>query len=199
MPKPARTDHQPAHLDSGARPHTPAARVWDPLVRIFHWSLVSSFAAAWFTPQSAETLHAWAGYAAAGLIAVRLLWGILGTPYARFSQFVRPPRHVLAYLRAIVTGTEARYIGHNPAGGMMILVLMTAMVATAVSGWMMTTDTYFGVDWVETLHSLCSHTVLALMLAHVGGVVLASVRHRENLVLAMVSGRKRSAGPDDIA
>ena len=81
----------------------------------------------------------------------------------------------------------------------MVLVLMAAMIATAGSGWMMTTDTYFGVDWVENLHSLFAHGLLALVLLHAGGVILASFRHRENLVAAMVSGQKRAAQADDIA
>ena len=174
-------------------------RVWDPLVRIFHWSLVASFAVAWFTPRSAEDIHHWAGYAAGGLVLMRLIWGALGTPYARFSQFVRHPKNVVGYLRAILTGSEARYIGHNPAGGMMVLALMSLMAVTAFTGWMMTTDAYFGEDWVQNLHSLSAHGLLVLVFVHVGGVVLASVRHRENLVRAMITGRKREAGAEDIA
>lgn len=198
MPKPARTD-LPFDQSKDARQRPSLARVWDPLVRAFHWSLVTSFAIAWFTPGFSGNIHQWAGYAAASLVLMRLLWGVVGTPYARFSQFVRPPRAVLSYLRAILRGDEARHIGHNPAGGAMVLVLMAAMIATAGSGWMMTTDTYFGVDWVENLHSLFAHGLLALVLLHVGGVILASFRHRENLVAAMVSGQKRAAQADDIA
>ena len=174
-------------------------RVWDPLVRIFHWSLVASFAIAWFTPRSAENIHHWAGYAAGALVLMRLLWGVLGTHHARFSQFVRHPKSVVRYLRAIVTGREARYIGHNPAGGMMVLALMSLMAVTALTGWMMTTDAYFGEDWVEIVHSLSAHGLLVLVFIHIGGVVLASLRHRENLVVAMITGQKRKAGAGDIA
>jgi cytochrome b len=174
-------------------------RVWDPLVRIFHWSLVASFAVAWFTPRSAAGVHQWAGYIAGGLVLMRLLWGVLGTPYARFSQFVRHPKSVVEYLLAIIRGTEARYIGHNPAGGMMVLVLVSLMAVTSFTGWMMTTDTYFGEDWVQIAHSFSAHCLLALIFIHVSGVVLASVRHRENLVRAMITGRKREAGAEDIS
>ncbi|MBI3672756.1 MAG: cytochrome B [Rhizobiales bacterium] len=100
------------------------ARVWDPLVRVFHWSLAASFAVAWFTPGDSGVLHQWAGFAAAGLVAIRVLWGFLGTPYARFSQFVRHPAEVLAYLRDIAAAREARHLGHNPAGGAMIVALL---------------------------------------------------------------------------
>ena len=130
---------------------------------------------------------------------MRLIWGVLGTPYARFSQFVRHPKNVVRYLLAILSGREARYIGHNPAGGMMVLALMSLMAVTAFTGWMMTTDAYFGEDWVENVHGLSADGLLVLVFIHVGGVVLASLRHRENLVRAMITGRKREAGTEDIA
>ncbi len=174
-------------------------RVWDPLVRIFHWSLVLSFAAAWFTSESRDSLHQWAGYAAAALIFLRLIWGFMGTPYARFSQFIRSPKTVVCYLLAILSGSEARYIGHNPAGGIMVLALMAAISATAFTGWMMTTDTYYGEDWVQNLHSLSADGVLVLVFMHLSGVVLASLRHRENLVRAMLTGRKPKPEAGDVA
>lgn len=197
MPKQARTDRDFSEpIDAGRSPEL--ACVWDPIVRIFHWSLVLSFGVAWFTPQSSETIHRWAGYFAVTLILLRLLWGVLGTPYARFSQFVRHPAAVVRYLLAILSGREARHIGHNPAGGAMVLALMAAMAATALTGWMMTTDAYYGVEWVETGHSLSAHGLLLLVFMHIGGVVLASLRHRENLVGAMITGRKRKAEAEDV-
>ena len=174
-------------------------RVWDGVVRGFHWALVASFVTAWLTSHSSEDIHRLAGFAAAGLVALRLLWGVLGTPYARFSQFVRDPATILKYLAALLTGREARYIGHNPAGGAMVVVLIAAMGSTALTGWLMTTDAYFGVAWVETAHSLAAHGMLLLILLHIGGVALASFRHRENLVRAMITGRKRKAAPADVA
>ncbi|QKC83934.1 cytochrome B [Mesorhizobium sp. NZP2077] len=174
-------------------------RVWDRVVRSFHWALVLSFVIAWLTSHSSEIIHHWAGYAAAALVAMRLLWGFVGTPYARFAQFVRGPATVLRYLLAIVSGREARYIGHNPAGAAMVIVLIGTMGSTALTGWLMTTDAYFGVTWVEAAHSLAAHSLLVLVLFHLGGVALASFRHRENLVRAMITGRKRKAEPADIA
>jgi cytochrome b len=174
------------------------ARVWDPIVRLFHWGLVLSFGVAWFTSHSWPDVHQAAGYVAAGLIGMRLLWGFLGSPYARFSQFVRDPRSVLGYLLAMTSGSEPRYIGHNPAGGAMILALMAAMAATAVTGWMMTTDTFFGVEWVESAHGLVAHLLLLLVSIHVCGVVIASLRHNENLAWAMVTGQKREAREGDV-
>jgi len=190
MPKLARTETaQPdAH---------PMVRVWDLFVRLFHWALVASFAAAWLTRHGNEDIHHLAGYAAAALVGLRVVWGLVGTHYARFRQFARGPMTVLGYLRDIVTGREARYIGHNPAGAAMILTLLVLLAGTALTGWMMTTDQFWGVDWVGKTHERLADGLLILVALHIAGVVLASVRHRENLVLAMFTGRKRAAGTED--
>jgi len=183
----------------GADAVAPPTRVWDLAVRLFHWSLVASFAVAWISAEEWQDLHLWAGYAAAALVAFRLVWGLAGTRYARFRQFVRRPRVVVAYLRDVLSGREARYLGHNPAGGAMILALLLALAGLCLTGWLYTTDAYWGVEWVEETHELLANLLLALVGLHVLGVLLASLRHRENLVRAMVTGRKRPAGPDDLA
>ncbi len=162
-------------------------------MRLFHWGLVLSFGVAWLSSRSWEQLHDWAGYAAAALILSRAAWGVFGTRYSRFSQFVRSPRTVLNYLAAIVRGDEARHIGHNPAGGAMVVALMLAMASTAVTGWMLTTDAFWGVTWMQKLHNLLAHGILLLVSVHIAGVLLASFRHRENLIAAMISGRKRAS------
>lgn len=178
----------------------PAAsvRVWDPLVRLFHWSLAASFLVAWLSADEWDDLHIWAGYAAAGLVTFRLLWGLAGPRYARFRQFLRRPREVLGFLGDMLRGQEARYIGHNPAGGAMILALLLAMAGTALTGWMYTTDAFWGVEWVEEIHELLANLLLVLVLLHIGGVLFASLRHGENLVRAMLTGRKRAPGAGDI-
>src|SRR5579862_4099474 len=174
-------------------------RVWDRFVRLFHWALALSFAIAWLSAQSIEALHVWAGYAAAALVALRIAWGFAGAGYARFSQFVHRPRTVLSYLRDVATGREARFIGHNPAGGAMILALLSGLIAAAFTGWMLTTDALWGVLWAQRLHSLVAHGVLLLVLGHLAGVALASFRHRENLVRAMIVGHKRAPESGDVA
>jgi cytochrome b len=172
-------------------------RVWDPLVRTFHWTLALSFAVAWLSSEPSGRLHELAGYTVGLLVLARVAWGFLGSGYARFSQFVHPPAAVAAYLSSIATGSERRFIGHNPAGGAMIVVLLASMMATAATGWLLTTDAFWGSLAVQRVHSILAHGVLLLVLAHLGGVALASVRHRENLVRAMVVGDKRAAGPGD--
>lgn len=174
-------------------------RVWDPFVRVFHWALAASFAAAWLTSEGWESTHAAVGYIAGALVALRIVWGVVGPRYARFAQFVRPPATVIAYLRAVRGGTERRYLGHNPAGGAMIVVLLAVVAATAVSGWLLTTDAFWGSEALQHVHSVAADVALALVAVHLCGVALASVRHRENLVRAMVVGAKRAAGSRDVA
>lgn len=173
--------------------------VWDLFVRVFHWSLVVCIGVAWFTSDDVQTLHTVVGYIAGGLVAGRVIWGFVGSKYARFSQFVRSPEIVIQYLKSIASHREQRYLGHNPAGGAMIIALILAVSVTCITGWMMTTDAFWGVSWVQKLHDFAAKGILLMVLIHVIGVVVASVRHRENLPLAMLSGRKRRSGPMDIS
>jgi cytochrome b len=174
-------------------------RIWDPLVRIFHWGLVASFAIAWITAENLKVMHEWAGYAAAALIGFRLIWGLIGPRYARFSQFVKSPSTVMAYLRDIVNGSEPRYLGHNPAGGAMILALLAGIGATAWTGWLLTIPRYEHMDIVKEGHDIVASLLMILVLAHIAGVLWASAQHGENLTRSMVTGKKRAAEHDDIS
>ncbi|MFN4203049.1 MAG: cytochrome b/b6 domain-containing protein [Tabrizicola sp.] len=201
-------------------------RVWDPLVRLFHWGLVAAVAAAWLTADELQPIHEVAGYAVAGLLAVRLVWGFVGSRYARFAQFVKGPGATLAYLGAMLRGQERRHLGHNPAGAAMILALLLTLSGTALTGWLIADPARVAMlpalpqvvapAWADEdgdeygerretdgplkeVHEALANLLLLLIAAHVGGVVLASVRHRENLARAMVTGQKRAAAPGDIA
>ncbi len=166
-----------------------SVRVWDPLVRLFHWSLVAAFATA-FLSEEGERLHEVAGYVVLGLLAFRLVWGLIGPAHARFKDFVPSPSRLWAYLRSLVRGRPERYLGHNPAGAVMILCLLGTVFIAAGSGWLMTTDRFWGTKWVEELHEVSAWLALALVGVHVAGVVVSSLLHRENLVRAMITGRK---------
>ncbi len=174
-------------------------RVWDPFVRTFHWALALSFAVAWLSGEGSERLHERAGYIVGALVLARIAWGFMGPAYARFSQFVRPPGAVVDYLKSIASGSEPRFIGHNPAGGAMIVVILALLAGTAATGWMLTTDAFWGSTAVQRLHSILAHGLLLLVFIHLAGVALASVRHKENLVRAMAIGVKRAPGPGDVA
>ena len=173
-------------------------RVWDPLVRVFHWSLALSVLLAWISAEGWGRWHEWIGYAALALVAVRLIWGLVGSRYARFAAFLRGPAATMAYARSVLAHRDRRYLGHNPLGGWMIIALLVMVTLTGFTGWLYTTDAYWGVEWVEEVHEGCANTLLFLIGLHVAGVVLTSWRHGENLVAAMWHGRKRPAGVDDI-
>ena len=173
-------------------------KVWDLLVRIGHWTLVISIAAAWLTRHGAGKWHEWLGYAVLGVVALRVVWGLVGSPYARFTQFVRSPANALHYTKQILGGHEPRHLGHNPLGGWMIVALIITITGVCISGWLYTTDQYWGVTWVEELHEGLTNFLLALVALHIGGVVFSSWRHGENLVAAMIHGRKRAPDARDI-
>jgi len=166
--------------------------VWDRFVRFFHWTLVALFAVAYFTGGEAEDVHIVNGYALATLLALRLLWGFVGPRTARFSSFVRSPAETLAYVRDAARFRARRFLGHNPAGAAMILALVIALAGTATTGIMMTTDAFWGSAWIEEVHEFLANATIGLIILHVAGVLVASFQHRENLVAAMVTGRKRA-------
>jgi cytochrome b len=178
---------------------TTTIRVWDWPVRVFHWSLALCVFIAYFTGESERYswLHQTLGYAAAGLIAFRLVWGAVGTRYARFQAFVRGPQAVWAYLKSIRQGHAQHHVGHNPVGGVAVLLLMGLVVLTALSGWVIAAGDAPG--WQEELHELAANTLMMVVAVHVLGVVLSSRLHRENLVLAMLSGFKQGHAHQGIA
>ncbi|HUQ75267.1 MAG TPA: cytochrome b/b6 domain-containing protein, partial [Burkholderiales bacterium] len=133
--------------------------VWDAFVRAAHWTLAICIVAAWLTRRE---VHEWAGYTAGALVALRILWGFVGSRYARFSQFVRPPAATLAYARAVAAGRAPRYLGHNPLGGWMIVALLAGVILTVASGWLSVTERYWGVAWVQGAHEALADVLAAL-------------------------------------
>lgn len=172
-------------------PEEATIRVWDPFVRIFHWLVAGGCAVDLTLLDDGKLAHRWIGYGVLALVAIRLLWGIVGTRHARFTDFVPGPQALLAYLGALLHGREPRFVGHNPAAAVMILALLALLVAIGATGWMQTLDAFWGIEWVETLHGALANLLIALVAIHVAAAVLESLRHRENLVLAMITGRKR--------
>ncbi|MEQ8859070.1 MAG: cytochrome b/b6 domain-containing protein [Pseudomonadales bacterium] len=178
-------------------------RVWDPLVRIGHWTLVVTFFTAYLVEDDFLTVHVWAGYVLGSVVALRLLWGLIGSRHARFADFVRGPRAVFGYLRDTLAHRGRRYLGHNPAGGAMTLALLICLAITAgsglglyaveegagpLAGWL--AQGRYEDAW-EEVHEIFANLSLALVIVHVAGVAFSSLVHRENLVRAMITGRKR--------
>lgn len=168
-------------------------RVWDPLVRIFHWTLVGAFAIAFIVEDELLGVHVWAGYLALTLIGLRVLWGLIGTRHARFTDFVRGPRAVIAYTKDALLFRAPRYLGHNPAGGAMVIALLLSVAATGLTGWMMMDAQGLGGEEFEEVHEFFAFLSLGLVVSHVAGVLFSSLAHQENLIGAMISGDKRKA------
>jgi len=180
-------------------------RVWDPFVRIFHWSLVLTFTVAYLTGEELEFLHNNTGYAVLGLVVLRIVWGFIGPRYARFRDFVYSPAEVRGFLRDTLGQRARRYLGHNPAGGAMIVVMLLSLLATTVTG-----IAYLGIEdgtgplamlagspeWagemLEEIHEFLANLMVLLVVVHIIGVIVESRLHHENLVKAMFNGRKRA-------
>ncbi|MBR9883782.1 MAG: DUF4405 domain-containing protein [Oceanospirillales bacterium] len=179
-------------------------KVWDPLVRIFHWSLVGFFTLAWITADEVQVLHEWSGYAIAALVGFRLVWGLIGTRHARFASFVHGPERVKDYLKRLFSGRPRHYVGHNPAGGWMVLALLLGLSMLTLSGMALVAtegDGPLAATWVAGLsehlvkevHEFFANLLLAMVGVHLAGVLVSSLLHRENLVRAMITGRKTVA------
>jgi cytochrome b len=175
---------------NGGQTALAARLVWDAPTRLFHWLLVLCFAGAWLTADSEgwRLLHVTLGYTMAALVAFRLLWGVVGSRHARFASFVRGPRAVAHYLKSLLGGRPEHHAGHNPAGALAIVALLALAAVTTASGWATYND--LGGHWLEGLHEAAATLMLAVAALHVVAVVAASVLHRENLVRAMITGRK---------
>jgi cytochrome b len=209
-------------------------KVWGSFIRIFHWSLVILFAIAYFTGEEESGLHIYSSYAIGGLISTRVLWGLIGGKYARFSEFIRPPAKVAAYIKSLMRGKPDHYLGHNPAGGYMIVALLVMLAITTMTGLKVygieghgplaentaisfistanadedkikasrkhdldnRQDEGFNVsekeeEFWEEIHETVANLTVLLIFLHVLGVIISSRIHKENLVWAMVTGRKK--------
>ena len=173
--------------------------VWDLPTRIFHWTLALSFTIAFLTAESERwrDIHVLLGYTVLGLIAFRLIWGFVGTRYSRFAEFVRSPAYVIRYLAQLVRGQAEHPVGHNPAGAIAILLLLLLGIASGVSGWAVYEE--IGGDWLAELHEYTSNAMLVVVLAHIAGVLASCYLQGENLIVAMITGRKSGAANQAIA
>ena len=171
--------------------------VWDPLVRLFHWGLVALFAALALVINPETSLHVTLGYIVAGLIGFRILWGFVGTRHARFSDFPPDPEAAMGQLGDIANGRHKRYRGHNPLGALMIYNLLATITFIAITGYMMGTPRFFGLEWVQEVHEALVGWAEISVVVHILGVVLESRRSGINLPKAMLTGYKVASGKSE--
>jgi cytochrome b len=173
--------------------------VWDWPTRIGHWLLAGSFVLCWLTSESESwrLVHVIAGAVVLAIATFRLLWGVIGTRYARFSDFVCGPSTVARYLNSLLKLQPIHYTGHNPAGGWAIIALLGLAIASSASGWLIYND--LGGHLLEELHEGLAASMLAVVIVHLAGVFSGSLLHGENLVRAMLTGNKSGDSADAIA
>jgi cytochrome b len=219
---------------------TQSIKVWDPIVRIGHWTLVIAFFTAYLTEDDFMTQHIWAGYVVGTVVCIRILWGLFGTgKHARFSDFIYKPAQVFGYLKGLIQGKAQHYVGHNPAGGAMVIALLLSLCGTVYSGLALyavedhagpfaniygsTSMTIPSIDIIqpaqassvkshdeddhdkavmagdkaeqdeafwEGLHEFFANFTLLLVALHIAGVILSSKIDKENLIKAMITGKK---------
>ncbi len=182
-------------------------KVWDRFIRVFHWTLALGFATAFVSGElHASTLHVWIGYLLCVMLALRLYWGLRGSEYARFRSFFFSPGETLAYFRSMFTGHPKHYYGHNPAGALMVFALLGLLALIFVSGLL----TLSAIDFegpllflanrvsdeasyaFRDIHEFLPIVGLVLVSLHILGVIAGSIQHKENLVRAMLTGKKQS-------
>lgn len=174
-----------------AQPKPDSVRVWDRLVRGGHWGSLLLIVIALNTHGGLLTLHRSAGYALLALLGWRIAWGFVGTGHARFADFVPSWARLARYLGQMLRGCEPRMLGHNPAGALMVLALIATLLAIVATGLLLDTTSFRDHRPLHAWHDGLSDALLVLASLHVLGVVYTSLRHRENLIWAMVTGRKR--------
>ena len=169
---------------------TASKRVWDPLVRVFHWSLVACVLLNLFVVDDGENLHQWLGYAAAALVGVRVVWGFIGPRHARFADFFPTPRRVASHVRALLGGEPEHHWGHNPLGALMVLGLLAMVLSLGLTGWMQTLDAFWGAEWLQDLHEGLGEWLLPMVGLHAAAAIVMGRIERTRLVKAMVTGVK---------
>jgi len=203
-------------------------KVWDPLVRIFHWSLLLFFTLAYFTGEEESSIHIYSGYIVLGLIIFRLIWGLIGSKYARFTQFVCAPKEIISYTKAFLSLSPKHYLGHNPLGGVMVLMLLASLFVVTLSGLKLyaveegegpfaaidnislVSNAYAdklyadedqedenegdgneeGEYFWEDIHEASADFMVFLIFLHIAGVLVSGRIHNENLIKAMITGKK---------
>ncbi|HEX4272264.1 MAG TPA: cytochrome b/b6 domain-containing protein, partial [Rhizomicrobium sp.] len=183
-------------------PALPRVKVWDAPTRLFHWSIVLLVFVSWFSAdRGLMTIHLWSGLSLLALLLFRIAWGIMGSTTARFSDFMHPPRNIAGYLKGLARGEKRLHAGHNPAGGVMVVVMIAALLAQAVTGLFSNDGLRFNgplamwisqdiSDQVTRIHGTIFNIILLLVWCHVVAIGFYLLVRDDNLVGPMFSGKK---------
>lgn len=164
--------------------------MWDPFIRVFHWSLVAAFTVSQVTAETFDDIHEVSGYVIGGLIIARLAWSAIGPANARFNKDWISPKAIGRHFLSVLDGSHEPHAGHNPAGVAMVLVLMATLLLTALTGHLGQTDLFWGTEWISEPHEALGEGLILLVGIHVAAVLLMSVLEKRNLIRAMVTGSK---------
>ena len=164
--------------------------VWDKFVRIFHWSLVACVLANFFVIDDGETVHQWLGYTASILVCARIVWGFIGSRHARFSEFFPTPAAIRQHLRDVMSGSKEHHDGHSPLGAVVMLSMLAIVLSLGATGYLQTTDAFWGEEWLQELHEGLASALIALAGLHALAAIVMSRIERTNLVAAMITGIK---------
>lgn len=175
---------------NASSPSSPSVPVWDRFIRLFHWTLVSCVVIDYTVLDDGDDLHQWLGYLAAALVVARVVWGFIGTPHARFSDFFPTLTRIRRHIEGMVSGAPARHDGHNPLGALMILMLMVLVLVVCLTGWMQTLDAFWGEDWLQELHGQVANLLIALASLHALAAIVMGRLERTHLIRAMFTGVK---------
>lgn len=175
-----------------------AILVWDVPTRVFHWLLVLCFAGAWLTSESErlQMIHYAFGYSAVALVLFRLVWGFVGTKYARFTQFLRGPNEMAGHIKSVLSSHQHSSPGHNPVGGIVMVGLMLIILLIGLTGYWSVKE-FLG-DFMSEAHEAIASIALGLAILHIAAAVIMSLLQKENLIRAMVNGKKQGLPEQEI-
>ncbi len=169
---------------------TTTVKVWDLWVRLTHWTVAVGVLINLFElTEEGSTWHEYVGYAVVAIVVSRLIWGFIGTKYARFSDFFPTPNRIKNHLTSI-SGNGKKHLGHNPFGALMMFALWGVIIGLGVTGYMMGMDAYWGEEWLQELHELLANSLYVLIPVHVLSAIGMGFIEKQNLVKAMITGKK---------
>lgn len=165
-------------------------RVWDIVVRACHWLLAIAVLSNLWLTEDGSRIHRYVGYTAVGITLLRLTWGVVGTKYARFSDFFPTPTRIKRHISELRYGQLTPTLGHNPLGALMMLALWGLVLCLGATGYLMGTDQFFGEEWLEELHEILANSLMGLVFLHIAAAIVMSHLERVNLIRAMITGNK---------